>query len=370
MSETYRVPLSKPALVKFSEVEGSLREIWRSGQITLGAQVEKLEGLFCEACGVEHAVAVSSCTAGLMLVIRALELADRVILPSFSWASTGHAVLWNGLTPVFCDCEPGVLTVDPHQVGTLISEEVSAIIATNVFGTPPALDALARVAERKGVRLIVDSAQGFGSAYRDRPTGGFGDAEVFSLSPTKGVTAGEGGVVTTNNRDLADRLRSLRDYGKGGDGDIVGLGLSARMSEFHAAIAVRNARKMDENRAKRARIAEAYREALGDLPMLRFHDIPQDRLSCHTYFVVFIDENHPVNRNILGELLQTLGIETKKYFHPPLHLQAVYGDYRQRYEGQLPVTEKAGREGLALPLFPTMETKDVEYVCQAVRDVI
>ena len=370
MPETYRVPLMRPTLVNFSEVEESLREVWRSGQITMGAQVAKLEKFFCDQCGVRHAVAVSSCTSGLMLVFRALDLAGRAILPSFTWTATGHALVWNGVAPVFCDCEPGYLTLDPHRVDALITEDVSAIVAANVFGLPPALEALGKIAQRRGIPLVVDSAQGLGSTYRGTATGGFGDVEVFSLSPTKGVTAGEGGMVTTNDDGLAARVRSLRDYGKGEDGDITGVGLSARMSEFHAAIAVKNARDLKRNLELRADLVETYRESLSDVPVLRFQEIPKDRASCYNYCVVFVDENHAVNRDILHELLVTRGVETKKYFHPPLHLQTAYSAFRTRYEGTLPVTEKASREGLALPLYPQMKREDVQYVCEAIREMI
>jgi dTDP-4-amino-4,6-dideoxygalactose transaminase len=370
MTDDYRVPLMRPTLVNFSEVEESLREVWRSGRITLGAQVEKLERIFAEACGVRHAVAVSSCTSGLMLAVRALDLSGRAVLPAFTWASTGHALVWNGVTPVFCDCEPGYLTLDPHRVDALVTEDVSAIVAANVFGLPPALDALGKVAQRRGIPLIVDSAQGFGSSYRGVPAGGFGDVEVFSLSPTKGLTAGEGGMVTTNHDGLAAKVRSLRDYGKGEDGDITGIGLSARMSEFHAAIAVKNARDARRNQETRARWAALYRERLADVPALRFQEIPADRISGHNYCVVFVDEGHAVGRDILVELLATRGVQTKRYFHPPLHLQAAYAAFRSRYEGQLPVTEKAGREGLALPLYPQMTEPDVHYVCDAIREMI
>ena len=346
MSDSIKIPLNRPALVNYSEVEQTLRAVWRSERITLGEQVAELEDWFVRETGAAHAVCVSSATAGLMIAIRALGMTGRVIVPSFTWASTGHAVLWNGLTPVFCDAEDGVWTLDPSQVDALVTEGVTGIVATNVFGVPPAIDALARIAADRGLSLLIDSAQGTGASYRGKKVGGFGDAEVFSLAPTKGLTAGEGGVVTTNDADLAARLRSLRDCGKSADGsDIVDVGLNARMSEFHAAVANRNAKEVERGREARGTIAAQYRELLADVPVIRFQEIPADRESCHTYCVIAVDERHPVTRDVLHELLATMGIETKRYFFPPLHLQTAYAGYRARYEGTLPVTEKASQGG-------------------------
>lgn len=370
MSKQIKIPLSRPSLVNFSEVEETLRRIWRSGRITMGPQVSELEKFFEKSCCVRNAVAVSSCTAGMMLVLSALGLRGRVIIPSFTWTATAHALIWNGLTPVFCDAEPDAYTIDPSQIEQFIDQDVSAIMAANVFGVPPAMDALVEIANRHDLKVIVDSAQGFGSSYRDQSSGGFGDAEIFSLSPTKGLTAGEGGMVTTNNDELADQIRSMRDYGKSGDGDVDFVGLSARMSEFHAAIGVHNSASAAKNQEMRNRLVELYRKNLSGNDAIRFQDIPADRHTCNTYFVIFIDENNPVDRNILHELLLARGIQTRKYFHPPIHLQAAYSSFRHLAEGKLPVSEKASREGLALPLFAKLSEQDVQTVCDAISDMV
>jgi len=371
MAPKIRIPLLKPSLVSFSELEEDFREIWRSGQLTLGKFTQRLEDHFREACQVEHAVAVSSCTAGLMLILRAMDLAGRVILPSFTWTSTAHAVKWNGLNPVFCDCEPQTYTIDVQQMEGLISSTVTAIVATNVFGLPPDCEILEKIAKRHNVRLVFDSAQGFGSRYDGKPAGGFGDAEVFSLSPTKGITAVEGGMVTTNDEELARRVRLMRDYGKSADGsDVEMMGLSARMSELHAAVGLHNARRLREILDGRENTVNEYKRHLSGVRSISFQEIPEPRKTCWTYLVIFVDENNPVTRDVLYELLGVKGIQAKRYFHPPVHLQRVYGEHRKAYEGNLPVTEKAGWEGLALPMYGGMEPKDIAYVCKSIREMI
>ncbi|HAY23228.1 MAG TPA: DegT/DnrJ/EryC1/StrS family aminotransferase, partial [Desulfobacterales bacterium] len=196
------IPIVRPTLFDFESVVEEFRQAWESGQVTTGRFTRRFEALVEERLQVGQAIMVQSCTAGLMLVLKALNLTGEVILPAFTWTATAHAVVWNGLTPVFADIAPGTYTLDPQAAARAISPRTAAIMPVNVFGCPPDYEALGQLATDRGLRLIYDSAQGLGSRFQPadgtwRYSGGFGDAEVFSLSPTKVISAMEGGLITT-----------------------------------------------------------------------------------------------------------------------------------------------------------------------------
>ena len=366
---TERLPLVRPALPSREQMDPILAEIWGSGIVTTGPYVRRFEEAVEQAVGVEHAVMMSHGTTALMLAIRALGLEEgEVIVPSFSWTATAGAVVWNGMTPIFADITPGRLTMDPAAAEAAITERTRAIMAVNVFGVPADYEALEAVAERHGVLMVYDTAQGLGSEYRGRPAGGFGVAECFSMSPTKVVTAMEGGLVTTDDAGLAEALRSMRDSGKDATGDIARLGLSGRPSEVHGAVAWLNFERRRELIAERHRLIGGYRRRLEGIPGLSFQVEPPDTRSSGNYFVVFVDGGGRAGpRDALYRALAEEGIQTKKYFHPAIHLQGAYAYLSERYRGRLPVTERASAEGLALPLFDGMTEADLDRVAAAVR---
>ena len=363
------IDLVQPTLVPWEEVEPLFAAVWRSGRLTVGPHTEKFERAASALMGVEHAVALNSCTSGLMLTYRALGLAGEVILPSFTWTSTGHALIWNGLTPVFADIEEGTCTLDPRDVERRITPATSAIIAANVFGLYPDLDALQRVADAAGVVLLCDSAQAIGATYQGRRGGGLCRAEIFSFSPTKVVTAVEGGLLTTNDAELARKVRQMRDYGKTADGsDIESFGLSARISEFHSIVGLANLEKIETLLAARGKLVAAYREGLADVPGLSFQTIPADRRSSHNYVVTFLDARQ-YDRDEVWRGMTDAKVHTKRYFYPPLHWQAAYHGFPPP-SPPLTVTERVTVSALALPLFSHMTVADVEQVCGRYKQVL
>jgi dTDP-4-amino-4,6-dideoxygalactose transaminase len=371
------IPMVQPTLHDFEAVVAEFRQAWESGQLTTGCFTRRFEAAVEEKLPVPHAVMVQSCTAGLMLVLRAMGLQGEVILPAFTWTATAHAVVWNGLMPVFADITPGVCTLDPRAAARAITPRTAAIMPVNVFGCPPDYAAFARLAQAHRLPLIYDSAQGLGSRFRGsdgvwRHAGGFGDAEVFSLSPTKVVSAMEGGLITTSHRALADRLRQMRDYGKSAGGeDIAWLGLSARVPEINAIVARHNFAHVDALVARRQELIAGYLAGLGGLPGVTFQQIPWGYRSSGNYFVLFIKPDLArCTRDAAYEQLQKRGIQAKKYFYPALHLQEVYREMGRPYRGRLPVTETASASGLALPLFSHMPQETALGVIKAVQEIV
>lgn len=363
------LPLVRPALPDASELEPMFDEIWRSGMVTTGRVTRAFEEAVCRELDVAHAVMVNHGTTALILAIRGLDLTGEVIVPSYSWTATAGALVWNGVEPVFADITPGRLTLDPGAAEAAITPRTSAIMPVNVFGVPPDIEAFEALGRRHGLPILYDSAQGLGSRYQGRRCGGFGVAECYSMSPTKVVTAVEGGLVTTDNAALAVAVRSMRDSGKSEDGaDIVRLGLSGRPSELHAAVGLRTFERVDALMAERHERTGWYREALAGLPGLRYQEVPDDVVTTGNYLVVFLDSDEaPITGVELREALKGAGIQSKRYFHPAIHRQSAYAHLLDRYDGRLPVTERASAEGLALPLFGAMTRDDVDRVAVGVR---
>jgi dTDP-4-amino-4,6-dideoxygalactose transaminase len=371
------IPIVQPTLHDFDQVVVKFRQAWESGQITTGIFTRQLEEVVAEKLGVPFVVMVQSCTAGLMLVLRALELKGEIIMPAFTWTATAHAAVWNGLTPVFADVSPDSYTLDLLEVKKNLSTDTTAIVPVNIFGCPPDYEAFAQLAQETGLHLVYDSAQGLGSRFKMQTgewcySGNFGDAEVFSLSPTKVISAIEGGLITTNNRALAEKLRQMRDYGKSADGsDIFWLGLSARVPEINAIVGRNNFEHIDEMITQRRELIACYRNQLRDIPGMKFQAIPANCESTGNYFTIFINSRQAIySRDEVYERLRSQGIQTKKYFYPALHLQKVYRQWAKAYEGKLPVTEEAANSGLALPLFTHMSRKTVMEVTNAIQDIL
>lgn len=365
-----RYPIICPTLPDARVLQQDLQRIFTSGRVTVGAQVAALEDDICTFTGVRHTIAVSSGTSGLMLLLRALKLprGSEVITPSFTFAATSHALLWNGLKPVFCDCEPKSFTMDVSAAEALITERTSAIYPVCIFGVPGDLAGYQRLSDRHHLPLLFDSAQGLGSSYRGEMLGNFGSGEVFSMSPTKVVTAMEGGLITTNDDNLATELRFMRDYGKAPNGeDMNWLGLSARMSEVNALIARWSLARVDRWIATRAAIMQRYQERLRVIPGISYQQIPTHCVSSRNYIVILLDpDKSPISRDDLYQRLKEDGIQTKRYFYPALHNQTLFRDIEPGCATRLPVAEHVAASSLALPMFSHMPLETADEICERI----
>ena len=361
------LPLARPAVLNVERVRTRMGDSLASGMFTNGPLVRQLEERAAAYLGVRHCVAVGSCTAGLMLILRAADLRGDVLVPSFTFAATAHAVVWNGLRPVFVDIRPDTLTLSVEACQRAIDMRTSAILATHIFGTPADVEGLERIAEESGVRMFFDAAHAFGSQHQGRMVGSFGDAEVFSLSPTKVLVAGEGGLITTNDDLLAERCRMGRDYGHPGDYDCRFIGLNGRMSEFHAAVGLGSFEDLEERLDERETLAAAYRSTLADLPGITFPVVTEGDRSTIKDMTILIDaEAFGLEADDLGRALAAEGIETKRYYSPPVHTMQAYRSLETRWN-PLDVTNDVAARTLTLPLWSGMGAERVERVGMAVR---
>ena len=354
-----RLPFVRPSVPPLERVTARLAPSYERGMLTNGPLVRELEGAAAARLGVDHVVAVSSCTAGLMLTLRALELEGPVIVPSFTFSASGHAVAWNGLDPLFVECDPTSLQVDTAAVAADIAG-ASAVLATHVFGAPCPAETLETIAERTGIPVVFDAAHAFGALRGERRVGTFGAAEVFSMSPTKVVVAGEGGLVATNDADIAASVRIGRDYGNPGDYDTLFVGLNARQSELHAAVALESLTGFDERLERRRAIARRYREALADVPGVSVQRIDAGDTSTFKDFTIMISEaEFGLSRAHFLHALIADGIDTRCYFSPPLHRQQSYAKLAER---DLPVTDSVAAQVVSLPIYEALADADIDRV--------
>jgi dTDP-4-amino-4,6-dideoxygalactose transaminase len=299
--------------------------------------------------------------------MKAMGLTGGVVLPSFTFSATGHALVWNGLEPVFADCDRATHQLDPEKAAESVTEETSAILGAHMFGSPCDVEALAALARSRGLAMVFDAAHAFGAKIGGRPVGSFGDVEVFSLSPTKVLISAEGGMVATNDDELARKVRIGRDYGNPGNYNCEFAGLNARMSELHAVLGLHSLRHLDENVAARNRLVARYKKNLSTVEGIAYQEHLPDTLSTFKDFSLIVDESRMgVGRNELAKALAADGIGSRPYFDPPLHRQDAYAQYRAQAEARLPETNYVAEHALSIPLFSHMSEQDVDAVSEAI----
>lgn len=359
-----RLPFARPTIEDPSSSIGRIETALEAGRLTDGPLTRELEDRVADAFTVDHCVAVSSCTAGLMLVIQALDPAGPVLVPSFTFSATASAVVWNGRRTVFGDCSRDTWCLGPEDVtGT-----PALIVGVHVSGVPCDVSGLQEIADRIGAQLIYDSAHGAGSLTSSdgatKPLGGFGVAEVFSLTPTKVMSGAEGGLITTNDTELAERLRVARNYGNRGDYNTAFPGLNARLSELHAAVALGSLEHLEGRVSARNAVAERYRRQLEAVPGIAFQEVPEGSRSSYKDFTILIEpEDFGVDRDIVAFALDAEGIETRKYYSPPLHRQTAFSGARPL---ELPNTEWLAGRVLSLPMWSHLPPADVDGVVEAI----
>jgi len=365
-----QLPLTQPTMPPIEGITKDLAQMYETRMLTNSAFVKRFEDAVVARVGCAHAVAISSCTSGLMMALSMFKRrGGTVVLPTYTFSATGHAVAWNGMRMRPVDVDPETFLVDVDKVqDALAGRSVAAVIAVHLFGLAAPVDALRDVCEDKHVTLIYDAAHALGARSKGRPIGAFGTAEVFSLSPTKVVVAGEGGIVTTNDRAVADRIRLGRNYGDDGTGVCQFSGLNARMSEVHASIAYHSLEHLDENLEWRRLMVRRLRGKLSVLPGLTFQRVDDFDSSTFKDFGVQVDPDaFGLTRDELKKALAAEGIATKTYFDPPIHRQPAFKSLVPR--ARLPVAERLASRMINLPLYSHMTTDDIDTIARAVERI-
>lgn len=377
------LPLSRPSIGD-AEIE-AVTACLRSGWLTSGARVAEFEETFARTVGARYAVAVTSGTAGMHLALLAAGIGPgaEVITSSMTWASTGNMILAVGATPVLIDVDPRTLNIDPDAVASAVGPATRAIVPVHFGGQPVDLDALRAVAARHGLSVIEDAAHALGTSYRGRPVGGGSTAAVFSFHPIKAITTGEGGMVTTDDEALAERLRLLRfhgierdawrRYGRRGNPDyeIVALGFKYNMTDIQAALGLAQLARLEALIEARTAIAGWYAEALHGVPSVEMLErVPYPARHAWNLLVVRLRlEAVRIGRDEVMSALLAANIGVGLHFKA-LHLHRLYRERLALPPGALPHATRASDQILSLPLFPGMTRADVRDVVEALDGAV
>jgi UDP-4-amino-4-deoxy-L-arabinose-oxoglutarate aminotransferase len=380
------LPFCRPTLE--DEEIASVVESMKSGWITTGPKVLAFEAQFRERLKVPHAVAINSATGGLHIALAALDLrpGDEVISTSLTWPSSVNVVELLGAKPVFADVLPGTLLIDPADVERKITDRTRAIVPVHYAGAPADLGAIEAALERRGRRDVVileDAAHALGTQYKGVEIGAAKHTAVFSFHPIKNITTGEGGMVTTRDEKLAERMRRLRFHGVSKDSwsrygksaspryEVIEPGWKYNMLDIQAAIGIEQMKKLERFNRARSALAGRYVELLSDVPEVRPLAIPPyPHVHAWHLFIVQLDlDLVSIDRDTFMGALGELGIGVGLHF-TPVHLHKYYAEKYRFERGDLPISEEAGERIISLPLYPRLTVKDQDRVVAAIRKVV
>lgn len=363
------VSLVQPVLPNLAELSNEVQSILSSGMVTKGRYLRQFEEEVQNYLQVKHAVAVSSCTTGLMLTYQALGLSGDVVVPSFTFMATVSALIWCGLRPVFADVDGTTTNLDAESARISITPSTTAIVGVHNFGNPADVAELNDLAQQHHLKIIYDAAHGFGSLYQGVPLGPLGDANIFSMSPTKLLITGEGGIVTTNDDELAKSIRMGREYGNDGSYDSAFAGINARMPEFNALMGIYSLKRLEAAARSRNDTAALYHQLLGQMPGIEFQTVrPGNRSAYKDLSIVIYPNQFRLPRDELQLALTAENIDTRKYYSPPVHKQHAYKHFSDQ-QTYLPVTDWLSANSLSLPIWSFMPDEIVKNVCSAISRI-
>ena len=336
-----------------------------------GPFVQEFEQKIASFLEVKHCIAVCNATIGLEIAARALDMTGEVIVPSFTFVATAHALQWQQITPVFCDVDPITHNINPERITQLITPRTTGILGVHVWGRACDIEALTRIANENQIKLMFDAAHAFGSSHNGQMIGGFGDLEVFSFHATKFFNSFEGGMVATNNDDLAESIRSMRNFGFAGMDNVTNVGTNGKMSEVSAAMGLTSLESMQEFIDINYRNYLAYKSALINIPGIRMVLYGEKERNNYQYIVIEIDQAEAgISRDLVLALLHAENIRARRYFYPGCHQMEPYCSYFPNAGLLLPETEKLTMRVLQLPTGVAVEEEDISKISNLIRFVI
>lgn len=367
------IPLSRPDI---SQAErDAVNQVLLTPQLSLGPKVGEFERAVADYVRARHAVAVNSGTSALHLCIRAMNIGpgDEVITTPFSFVASANCILFEGAKPVFVDVEPSTWCIDPAKIAPAMTPRTKAVLPVDVFGQPADMDPIAELARRHKLRLLEDSCEALGAVYKGRPAGTLGDAGCFGFYPNKQITTGEGGIIVTDDDELAMLCRSMRNQGRGEPAGWLAherLGYNYRLSDVNCALGAAQMGRVAEILGRRTRVAEMYLKRLRDEPRVRLQRIlPECRISWFVMVVRLADRYTRTDRDRIMQKLREQGIGTNNYF-TPIHLQPFFVRQFGYQRGDFPECDALSDRTLALPFHGLLTEQEVDTVCRTFRALL
>lgn len=375
MKKEIKISLSKPSIGK-EEIK-AVQKVLSSGWLTHGPKNQEFEERFARYVGTKYAVSLNSCASALFAVIKVLDLRGEIILPSFTFVASANAVVTAGAKPVFADVDWATGNIDPDDIERKITKKTQAIMPVHFAGQSCEMDKIMRIAKKHKLWVIEDSAEAIGAAFKNKKTGSFGIG-CFSFFPTKNITTGEGGMITTNDKELIKKIKTLMGHGipKLTDQRIKDVkpwyraatmaGYNFRMSNILAAVGVEQMKKIDKMNILRRKQAAYLNKYLKDISEI---EIPLQARNCKHVYQMYTIKLRKGNRDMFVKKLKKKGIEASVHFDPPVHLQSFYVKSYKHKKVDLPVTEKLSKSIITLPMYPGMKKKQLDYIVKSSEEI-
>ncbi len=352
----------------FERINEMLDNRWLTNR---GPFLREFEARLAEYCQVKHCIAMCNGTIALEIIIRALEMKGEVIVPSFTFVATAHALQWQEITPVFCDIDPITHTIDPAQIRRLITPRTTGIIGVHIWGHACPVDEIAEIAQEHNLKVIYDAAHALSCTYKGRMIGRFGDAEVLSFHATKFLNSFEGGAVLTNSDEVAEKTRLMQNFGFSGYDNVIYIGTNGKMSEISAIMGLTNLESIDEFIDVNKCNYDLYRTALSEIPGIHLVEHPAHESNNYQYIILDIDEQITgVSRDEIVRKMHDLNILCRRYFHPGCHKMEPYRSYFPNAGLLLTVTEKLTERVISLPTGTSMGETEIFRICTTLRSII
>lgn len=365
-----KIPVTKSSMPPLDEYINEITSMWENRWLTnSGEKCNQLEKALCEYLKIPYISLFVNGHLGLETAMQALDLKGEVITTPFTFASTTLAIVRSGLTPVFCDINPNDFTIDTTKIEALITPKTTAIVPVHVYGHICDIEAIERIAQKYNLKVVYDAAHAFGEEVSGTGVGNFGDLSIFSFHATKVFHTIEGGAVVCHDENMLQRLAALKNFGQYTSENIGELGGNAKMNEFQAAMGLCNMRHIDQQIMQRKVVAEYYYERLKDIDGLSLNFGQQDIKRNYAYLPVLVEsEVLGVNRDYICRCLQDKNVFPRKYFYP---LTSEFRCFKGIFEIQsTPVAKRIAQQIITLPLYADMTLKDVDYVCDVIRESI
>ena len=370
------VPPVKPYFLEedIEKIKINIEKILQSGMLTLHTYTKEFENQFANMCHVKHAVAVNSGTSALEIALRIMNVkaGDEVLVPTNTFSATATAVIFAGAKPKLTDINPETLCIDMENIQKNITSKTKGVVVVHIGGLVcPELEEIEELCQERKLFLIEDAAHAHGSSINQKPAGSLGDAGCFSFYPTKVMTTGEGGMITTDNDKIAEKARILRDQGKENFNSniIIELGYNWRLPEISAAIGLTQLKRLPEIIKKRNEIAKYYNKELSKINGITPLKTPQNIVNNYYKYIALLDDG--IDREKLKEKLRTKGVRCSgEVYWPPLHLQPIYKQLLGTKEGDFPQAEKVCKRMICLPLYTQMTMEDTKFVVEKLRETL
>jgi dTDP-4-amino-4,6-dideoxygalactose transaminase len=357
--------VTQPALPPLEEFIEYLKQIWDNKILTNNGPFHKqFEKELADYLGVKYLSLFVNGTLALVTALQALRITGEVITTPFSFVATTHSLWWNHIKPVFVDIEPDYFTLDPEKIEAAITPQTTAIMPVHVYGNPCKLEAIQKIADTYGLRIIYDAAHAFGVKVNDNSVLNYGDLSVLSFHATKVFNTVEGGAIVSHDERIKKRIDFLKNFGFANETTVIEPGINAKMNELHSAYGLVQLKYVDEYILKRKAIAESYREQLKGIAGIKFLNDIDGVHHSFTYFPILIDEQKfGKTRDEIYEELKRHSIFSRRYFYPLISQFPTYRGLLSARKENLPVAEKVAKQVLCLPLYPELEDNIIHEIC-------